>query len=99
MVVPFAAGGNTDMMARLGAQQLSAKFGQTFAAENRPSAGGALGTGVVVVPAPDGYTLPVRRLLDHHLSRRYWQKLKLQSGAATRADHQCRHRYADDRHH
>ena len=57
VVVPFAAGGNTDMMARLGAQQLSAKFGQTFVVENRPSAGGALGTGVVAAAAPDGYTL------------------------------------------
>src|SRR3954470_18841929 len=57
MVVPFAAGGNTDMMARLGAQQLSAKFGQTFVVENRPSAGGALGTGVVATAAPDGYAL------------------------------------------
>ena len=51
VVVPFAAGGNTDMMARLGAQQLSAKFGQTFVVENRPSAGGALGTGVVAAAA------------------------------------------------
>ena len=57
VVVPFAAGGNTDMMARLGAQHLSAKFGQTFVVENRPSAGGALGTGVVAAAAPDGYTL------------------------------------------
>ena len=39
VVVPFAAGGNTDMMARLGAQHLSAKFGQSFVVENRPSAG------------------------------------------------------------
>jgi len=58
VVVPFAAGGNTHMMARLGAQHLSAKFGQTFVVENRPSAGGALGTGVVAAAAaPDGYTL------------------------------------------
>ena len=57
VVVPFAAGGNTDMMARLGAQHLSAKFGQSFVVENRPSAGGALGTGVVAAAAPDGYTL------------------------------------------
>jgi tripartite-type tricarboxylate transporter receptor subunit TctC len=52
VVVPFAAGGNTDMMARLGAQHLSTKFGQTFVVENRPSAGGA-----VAGAAPDGYTL------------------------------------------
>jgi tripartite-type tricarboxylate transporter receptor subunit TctC len=53
VVVPFAAGGNTDMMARLGAQHLTDKFGQTFIVENRPSAGGALGTGHVSNAAPD----------------------------------------------
>jgi tripartite-type tricarboxylate transporter receptor subunit TctC len=57
VIVPFGAGGNTDMMARLGAQHLTAKFGQTFVIENRPSAGGALGTGQVAAAAPDGYTL------------------------------------------
>jgi tripartite-type tricarboxylate transporter receptor subunit TctC len=57
VIVPFGAGGNTDMMARLGAQHLTAKFGQTFVVENRPSAGGALGTGQVSAAAPDGYTL------------------------------------------
>ncbi len=45
VIVPFGAGGNTDMMARLGAQRLTAKFGQSFVIENRPSAGGAIGTG------------------------------------------------------
>jgi tripartite-type tricarboxylate transporter receptor subunit TctC len=39
VVVPFAAGGNTDMMARLGAQHLSTKLGRAFAVENRPGAG------------------------------------------------------------
>ena len=57
VVVPFGAGGNTDMMARLGAQHLTAKFGQSFVVENRPSAGGALGTGQVAAAAPDGHTL------------------------------------------
>ncbi len=57
VIVPFAAGGNTDMMARLGAQRLTDKLGQTFIVENRPSAGGALGTGHVSNAAPDGYTL------------------------------------------
>jgi tripartite-type tricarboxylate transporter receptor subunit TctC len=57
VVVPLAAGGNTDMMARIGAQRLSEKFGQPFVVENRPSAGGALGTGQVAAAAPDGYTL------------------------------------------
>ena len=57
IVVPLAAGGNTDMMARLGAQRLSEKFGQPFVVENRPSAGGALGTAQVAAAAPDGYTI------------------------------------------
>jgi tripartite-type tricarboxylate transporter receptor subunit TctC len=57
IVVPLAAGGNTDMMARLGAQRLTEKFGQSFVVENRPSAGGALGTGQVAAAAPDGYTI------------------------------------------
>lgn len=57
VIVPFGAGGNTDMMARLAAQHLSAKFGQSFVVENRPGAGGALGTGQVAAAAPDGYTL------------------------------------------
>jgi tripartite-type tricarboxylate transporter receptor subunit TctC len=57
IIVPFGAGGNTDMMARLAAQDLSAKFGQNFIVENRPSAGGALGTRAVATAAPDGYTL------------------------------------------
>jgi tripartite-type tricarboxylate transporter receptor subunit TctC len=57
IVVPFGAGGNTDMMARLAAQHLSHTFGQSFVIENRPSAGGAIGAGQVATAAPDGYTL------------------------------------------
>jgi tripartite-type tricarboxylate transporter receptor subunit TctC len=57
VVVPFGPGGNTDMMARLAAQDLSQKFGQNFIVENRPSPGGVLGTREVVQAAPDGYTL------------------------------------------
>lgn len=57
VIVPFGAGGNTDMMARLGTQHLSAKLGETFVVENRPSAGGAIGTSLVAAAPPDGYTL------------------------------------------
>jgi tripartite-type tricarboxylate transporter receptor subunit TctC len=57
IVVPFGAGGNTDMMARLAAQDLAQKFGQNFIIENKPSPGGVLGTREVVDAAPDGYTL------------------------------------------
>ena len=57
VVVPLAAGGNTDLMARLAAQHLTDKLGQTFIVENRPSAGGAIATAQVAAAPPDGYTL------------------------------------------
>ena len=57
VVVPIAAGGNTDMMARIGAEGLSAKFGKPFVVENRSSAGGAVGVAQVARSQPDGYTL------------------------------------------
>jgi tripartite-type tricarboxylate transporter receptor subunit TctC len=57
VIVPLAAGGNTDMMARLGAQHLTDKLGHSFVIENRPSAGGAIGTGLVAAAPPDGYTI------------------------------------------
>jgi tripartite-type tricarboxylate transporter receptor subunit TctC len=44
------------MMARLAAQDLASKFGQTFVVENHPRAGGALGTRIVASASPDGYT-------------------------------------------
>ena len=55
--VTTAAGGNTDLMARMAAEHLTSKFGKTFVVENRPSAGGAQASGAVVSAAPDGYTI------------------------------------------
>jgi len=57
LILPAAAGGPTDVPARLASQILSAKFGQPVVVENRPGAGGALGARVVAGAAPDGYTL------------------------------------------
>jgi tripartite-type tricarboxylate transporter receptor subunit TctC len=56
-VVPFVAGGNTDMMARLAAERLAAKFHQPFVIENRGGAGGVIATDATAKAAPDGYTL------------------------------------------
>jgi tripartite-type tricarboxylate transporter receptor subunit TctC len=57
VVVPYAAGGNTDMMARLASQYLSSKLGQPFVIENRAGGGGAIGAIGVSRAHPDGYTL------------------------------------------
>ncbi len=57
IVVPFAAGGSTDIIARLVGQWLSERLGQQFVIENRPGAGSNVGTEVVVNAPPDGYTL------------------------------------------
>ena len=57
IVVPFAAGGPTDVMARLLAQKLGDKLGQPFIVENLPGAGGNIGTSNVGRATPDGYTI------------------------------------------
>ncbi len=57
VVVPYAAGGNTDIMARIASQKLSEAFKQSFIVDNRVGAGGALAANYVAQAAPDGYTL------------------------------------------
>jgi tripartite-type tricarboxylate transporter receptor subunit TctC len=57
VVVPFAAGGNTDTMARLASQKLADVFKQSFVVENKVGAGGAIAAGYVLQQPADGYTL------------------------------------------
>src|SRR5689334_7177855 len=62
MLVPFAAGGPTDTVARVVAQSMSKPLGQTIVVENKPSAGGILAPEQVKNARPDGYTI-----LIHHI--------------------------------
>ena len=62
VIVPFPAGGSTDMIARAMAQHMGEKLGQPFVVDNRPGATGTIGATAVKRAAPDGYTLLVASL-------------------------------------
>jgi len=57
IIVPFSAGGNTDSIARITADELTKSFGQTFIVENKPGANGAIAANFVAKAPADGYTL------------------------------------------
>jgi tripartite-type tricarboxylate transporter receptor subunit TctC len=57
IIVPFAPGGGTDVLARIIAQKLNEKWGQPVVVDNQPGASGGIGTRAAVAAAPDGYTL------------------------------------------
>jgi tripartite-type tricarboxylate transporter receptor subunit TctC len=75
IVVPFAAGGTTDILARAVAPELSKAFGQQFIVDNRAGAGGNVGAEIVARSAPDGYTLLMGTVGTHGINRALYDKL------------------------
>jgi tripartite-type tricarboxylate transporter receptor subunit TctC len=65
IIVPFAPGGSADTLGRLVAQKLSEQLKANFIVENRPGAGGALGSDLAAKAPPDGYTLVVSGIASH----------------------------------
>jgi tripartite-type tricarboxylate transporter receptor subunit TctC len=68
VIVPFGAGGVTDLFGRLIAQRLQAKLGQPFVVENRAGAGGNVGSLALSRAAPDGYTLGMGTVSSHAIN-------------------------------
>jgi tripartite-type tricarboxylate transporter receptor subunit TctC len=65
IIAPFTAGGTADTLGRLVSVKLTESLGQTFIVENRPGAGGVLGSDLVAKAAPDGYLLVVSGVASH----------------------------------
>ena len=75
IVVPFAPGGTTDILARAVAPELSRAFGQQFIVDNRAGAGGNLGAEIVAKSPGDGYTLLMGTVGTHGINKALYNKL------------------------
>ena len=75
IIVPFAAGGTTDILARALAPELGKAFGQTFIVDNKPGAGGNIGADMIAKSAPDGYNLLMGTVGTHAINAALYPKM------------------------
>ena len=75
LVVPFPAGGTTDILARAAAQKLSESLGQAVVVDKRPGAAGNIGADLVAKSAPDGYTLLMGTVGTHAINPGLYAKM------------------------
>jgi tripartite-type tricarboxylate transporter receptor subunit TctC len=75
LVVPFPAGGSTDLVARLIAAQMTKELGQQIVVENRGGAGGNIGSAAVARAEPDGYTILMGTVATHALNPALYKKM------------------------
>jgi tripartite-type tricarboxylate transporter receptor subunit TctC len=75
LVVPFAAGGATDVLARLVGERLTASLGQQVVVDNRPGAGGNIGSDLVARAEPDGYTILMGAVGTHAINPSLYPKM------------------------
>jgi tripartite-type tricarboxylate transporter receptor subunit TctC len=75
MVCPSAPGGTTDLVARLVAQKLTEAWGQQVIVDNRPGAGGVIGTELTAKSAPDGHTMMIGTITSHAINPALHKKL------------------------
>ena len=79
IVVPFAPGGTTDILARAMAPELAKAFGQPFVVENRAGAGGNIGADLVAKSPADGYTLLMGTVGTHSINKALYSKMPFDS--------------------
>ena len=75
LVIPFDAGGSADLVGRILADGLKERLGQPVIVENRPGAGGAIGTSYAAKATPDGYTLLFGTVSTHAINVAVYEKL------------------------
>jgi tripartite-type tricarboxylate transporter receptor subunit TctC len=75
LVVPFPAGGSTDLVARVVAERMGKELGQSIIVENRGGAGGNIGSAAVAKADPDGYTILMGTVATHALNPALYRKM------------------------